>query len=187
MASALAKTWLVLKYVFAGGLLLFSAAMVVGWYLTNYTDLGNPERSAYQELSALRDFYKTKEPVVERCLYYTALVLEAYDLAEPVPEVAAARLYEKYKDRLGPGEQQGRFIVISSAVSGIASGLRPLSKESAQIAYMQMCRFQAASNPNVGDPAALNKSLQMAESCEKNATGDERRSCVARAFMPPPK
>lgn len=142
-----------------------------------------------QELASLRQFYASSDPKALTCLRYTALVVEAHDIAGPFdpPELVAGRLYDKYKDRLPSGEQQEKLSKQMNIISNIAIGFGTLSKLSAQTAFMQICRYKAKDieilDPN--DVKALTRKFESAESCEKKfGPGDSRTNCVAVALVP---
>jgi len=78
---------------------------------------------------------------------------------------------------------------IFAGVSNVAYGLRPLSKDSALIAYMQLCRLQALnSTPQLESADRIRKLVAGAERCEKEfKPGNSRKACIARVLPLDPR
>ena len=132
---------------------------------------------------ALKKFYDAKTPGSVACLQYVSLLGEAYDALQPddQPEVAITKLLEKHAARLKTAEEEKRFGSMAKGIGLIAFGLRTLEKDSAVVAYMQICRHQAAGK-NLTPGADR---VAQARRCEKElGPGNKRKNCVARAFNP---
>lgn len=146
------------------------------------------DTKTHPQLAAMRAWLESGAPGARHCAMSGGLFLEAVDLhrgtqSEPATVDAMMRAHG---DKLSAPEQERLRGVVVNVVS-LATALSSFDRDSAAVAYTQMCVARAQRPDRQPGPDAIRAQLESAQRCEqRHAAGSlDRKECVAAAFRLP--